>query len=710
MNRTLALALGVSLLLGPGVVGQEPPSVVRESAEVVLVEMPVRVTGRDGAPIRGLTAADFELYDDGKKQEIVGFDAIDLAEKGEAMPQGELNPAARRRFLLLFDLSFSRPKALLEARSAAKEFVLSGMGDQDFAAVATFSLDTGVRLLANFSSDRTQLARAIDTLGLATSLTKEKDPLEFVYDPTVLRQTTSGTATGAAGRDSPTHAAMIESLETFRALGRATQDRYARGRIIQLINSFNDLASVLDLVGGRKDIIYLSEGFESRLLVGTRDTEQEKEWITTGQLWKIDSDKRFGSTALQSQVESMTGLFRRSDCVIHAVDIGGIRTDADITSIGPTRSDNSLFEFAQGTGGEVFRNANNFRTDLADLILRTNLVYVLAFRPTRSGNEGRFHELKVKVKARGARVSARAGYYERKGFKQLSPLERRLSAADVIANEIPVEDIPMRVLATPFAMSEGAASVPVLLEIPGERFLSGEKGDRATAEIYVYANDQDNRLRDFFTQAVSLDLAKNREKLMAGGIKYYGELTLPPGNYRLRSLVRNAETGRMGLTVSTLHVPSFAADQPYLLPPVFLENSGPWIFLRGRGGAANGVIASSANPFLEFGKEGLTPAALGQIKPGQSSRVCLVAYHFGAAGSGELRLGSQILASDGQPVNEGTLAVLGKSVPEPDGKRMLLLSFTTPQGLAPGRYGLRIFLQDPTSGQARQASAPFLVP
>jgi hypothetical protein len=255
-------------------------------------------------------------------------------------------------------------------------------------------------------------------------------------------------------------------------------------------------------------------------------------------------------------------------------------------------------------------------------------------------------------------------------------------------------------------MSEGAASVSVLLEIPGERFLSGEKGDRATAEIYVYANDQDNRLRDFFSQAVSLDLAKNREKLTAGGIKYYGELTLPPGNYRLRSLVRNAETGRMGLTVSTLHVPSFAADQPYLLPPVFLENSGPWIFLRGRGGAANHTIAPPAYPFLEFDKESLTPVALGQIKPGQSSKVGLITYHFGD----ELKLGSQILASDGQPLKEGALAVLGKSVSEPDGKRMLLLSFTTPQGLAPGRYGLRIFLQNPTTGQARQASAPFLIP
>ncbi|MDQ2978136.1 MAG: VWA domain-containing protein, partial [Acidobacteriota bacterium] len=270
--------------MGASAVGQDSSSTVRETAEAVLVEVPVRVTGRDGNPLRNLTAADFQLYEDGKKQEIVGFDAIDLAGKGTSISGQDRNPAARRRFLLLFDLSFSRPKALLQARGAAQEFVVSGMSDEDLAAVATFSLDNGLRLILNFSSDRIQLARAIQTLGLATSLAKEKDPLELVYDVSVLQRMSGSGATGRLGFI--TDSALIESLETFKALGRAAQDRYARARIGGLFDSFNRLAQALDLVAGRKDVIYLSEGFESRLLVGTRETEQEKEWITTGDQWK----------------------------------------------------------------------------------------------------------------------------------------------------------------------------------------------------------------------------------------------------------------------------------------------------------------------------------------------------------------------------------------------------------------------------------------
>ena len=230
-------------------------------------------------------------------------------------------------------------------------------------------------------------------------------------------------------------------------------------------------------------MIYLSEGFDGRFLVGTKETDQEREWLIGGEQWKVDSEKRFGNTPLRTELAEMGDLLRRSDCVIHAVDIGGIRTSGDAEAVGPSASpggvENSLFEIANGSGGEVFRNANDLHSQLETLIAKTNLVYVLAFRPDRARGEGEFHELKVKVSVAGARVSARPGYYERRGFRRRTPFERNLSAADVIANEIPMDQIPMRVLATPFASGESAALVPVLLEIPGAPFLAGQKGERA---------------------------------------------------------------------------------------------------------------------------------------------------------------------------------------------------------------------------------------
>ncbi|HEY1434773.1 MAG TPA: hypothetical protein VGG65_05315, partial [Thermoanaerobaculia bacterium] len=508
-------------------------------------------------------------------------------------------------------------------------------------------------------------------------------------------------------------AGLVESLQAISIASKMRSDEYARGRVRHLFQSFRELSRALDAVEGRKDVIYLSEGFRGRYLVGTPETEEERQFLVHGEVWKVDSDKRFGSTPLRNELTDLGEVFRRSDCVIHAVDIAGIRSAldplSDTEALGPRSTENALFDIAHGSGGEVLRNGNDLGAELAELVEQTSLVYVLAFRPDRVVEEGRFHELKVKVAAPGARVLARAGYYERRGFRQLSPLERRLLAADVIANEIPFDEIPARVLAVAFASGQEAASVPVLVEIPGPALLAADRGEKLTLEIYAYAVDQQGRLRDFFVRNVSADLAANRDRLMAGGVRYYGELRLPPGAYRLRTLVRNSATGRMGFSAAPLDVPAFSPADPLLLPPVFLDSAGEWISVQGAGRTSAGA-APLPNPFVTLPGEGLSPSALARIPPGGASRVCLVAYHFAAGDREELKLGSQLLAADGRPIESVKLVLLGSSAAGLDGKRVLLLSFTPPPGLAAGRYGLRVFLQGGEGGAMRQATSPFLVP
>ncbi|HEY6065823.1 MAG TPA: VWA domain-containing protein [Thermoanaerobaculia bacterium] len=695
-----------SVATSPGVEPTKSP--VHETAEVVLVEVPVRVVDRDGKPIHGLRKEDFELFDEGKRQTIVGFDEIDLAQKSREITGGgePVPPSARRHFLVLFDLSFARPGAVLAAQRAAKQFVLNGMSDRDFAGVATFSVENGVKLLVTFSSDRVQLARAIDTLGLTVTEDLSKDPLAFAFD--VSHMAADARGQGLGDKESKA-AAIIESLQTMAQITKARVDEYARGRVARLTQSFAALAHTLDAVQGRKDVIYLSEGFESRLLVGTKDTEQERDWIVSGEQWKVDAEKRFGNSHLQQQMSFMTDLFRRSDCVIHAVDIAGLATESDLGSSGPSvRGENALFEIANDTGGEVLRNDNDFRAQLDRLVARTSLVYVLAFRPEKTGKEDRFHDLKVKVRAPGARISARAGYYEKRPFRVLSPLERSLSAADIIANEIPISDIPPRVLAMAFPRQDGKeirAAVPVLVEIPGDRLLAGAEGARADAEIYVYASDFGNHLRDFFAQVVGIDLTRNREKLEKGGLRYAGQLALPPGDYRLRVLVRNAETGRAGLSVQTVHVPDFTAGQPYLVPPIFLEPANGGMLVR-RGGSSG---ASSDDPLLGAGIEDLVPSATPAVSPGSPSRVSIVAYHFGTEHSEPiLKMGAQVLTEDGRPMGDGMISLVGKGPIEPDGRQLLVVAFT-PAKLSPGRYALRVILQDGATGRGTHSSAPFLV-
>src|SRR6202040_1210794 len=120
--------------------------------------------GDKGEPVRGLTAADFEVYDGRRKQKVTGFEVLDLAgERGPAM--AALAPALRRHFLLLFDLSFSEPSSIVKARQMVRE-MLPALHPSDLVAVASYSSANGPRLLLGFTSDRRQVSQAIDNLGL----------------------------------------------------------------------------------------------------------------------------------------------------------------------------------------------------------------------------------------------------------------------------------------------------------------------------------------------------------------------------------------------------------------------------------------------------------------------------------------------------------------------------------------------------------------
>jgi VWFA-related protein len=709
-----ALLIAATMAATSAARAQDASRPVRETAEVSLVEVPVRVTDRDGRPVRGLTARDFTLHADGRAQPIVGFDAIDLAES--SLDPGAFPAAARRRFLLLFDLSYSRPRSIVGARRSAVEFVSRHLGPQDLAAVATFSIESGFRLLVTFSSDRAQLARAIETLGIEARR-EPADPLAFYFEPKALA--ISALERGAeASRNEASINALVDALETMNSMQKAQSDEYSRGRVRAMIASFGELARALDSVEGRKDVVLLSEGFRSRLLVGTTETSQEQDWLLNGQIWKVDADSRFGSQPLRNELADMTSLFRRSDCVIHSVDVAGVRVDTEVETSSqadrephlPGGDRDSLFEFAEGTGGEYFRNSNDLAGSLERLLVGTSVVYLLAFHPDRPALDGRFHEIKVKVAAKGARVHARPGYYDRSVFRKRTALERNLSAADAIANEMPIQQIPIRMLAVPFAVSGGAASVPVQVEIPGVELLDGVEGEKTGLEVYVYAHGPENRLGDFLTQSVGLDLTRSREAILRGGIRFSGSLRLAPGAYRLRVFVRNSDTGRAGLVAAPLRVPDFSEGRPELLPPIFLDGVADWIPLRARP-RGDAVAETASFPTWSVAGESVAPAALAAVPASGVLRLCLVSYHMGAesAGSG-LRLAGQILDADGKPIGAGALSVLSGSAPDADGRRTTLLAFRAPRDLAAGRYGLRVFAEDGETGEKRQAVAAFRVP
>lgn len=710
-----ALVVALSLAAGAPLSAQKakpgaPPAgqAVREEARVVVVEVPVNVTDRDGRPVENLRAEDFEVFDDGQPQKVTGFEILDQRKNVRLPLPGEspINPAASRHFMMVFDLSFASSRGVLAARRSARDFVVTRMKDLDTAAVATYAVEQGMRLIVPFTGDRTQLASAIDTLGLPSFQQRNPDPLGFLAasnNPTANLPLVTVGDSNATGLD----AAMGEALENMYTMQQKSWRMMYRDRVQRLLDSFAQVAVALDAVPGRKHILYFSEGFDSKELSGSTGPNagaKEAEWAIHGQSWKIDNDSRFGNTDLRVLMQNALLLFNRSDCTIHSVDIGGLRAAVSVNqNDAPANGQDTLYAFAEQTGGEFLKNANDLGPSLEQILERTGLIYLLAFQPVRVPENGKFHTLKVRVRRGSYRVSHRTGYYEPRSNQQLTPMERKLAMSSAIAAAVPRTDIPAWVLAAAFPTGGLRSRVPVIVEIPGDRLLIRHEKPVMNVDVFLYAVDRAGITQDSLYQAIGIDLAKAREALQKGGIKFYSQLFLPPGAYTLRVLVRDGETGRFGVTVGALVVPE--ANAPFALPPFFLDAGRQWIMVKAR---PRGAEEEKAEYPFAIGGEAFVPAALAGVKSGQETQVCLIAYNFDPSAA-PLDFSGRVLGVDGKPHGKASFELLKSSNRgERQDARKMLLRFR-PSGLDPGRYALAVTLLDAKTGKSSESSFPFEV-
>lgn len=587
---------------------------MKETVNVNVIEVPVSVVDSSGNPVRGLTAANFEVYDGGKKQTITSFDKIDFSSTETATTAiSPLNPAARRSFLLLFDLGYSSPKSLVRAQEAARNFVKTAVQPRDLVGVGTLDNDHGFRLQTAFTTDRELVESVIaDPSGF-----RGNDPMQ-IANKTFVADLTNGDsvktpqqASGNAG------IAMSELAERQQQMTRSNE-RYMQARVEKQVDYLSQLAKTLRAVPGRKQVILLSEGFDAKYLQGrdARDTEganRDADAVTSGQYYRVDSDARYGSASSLSLLDRMAQAFRASDVVLHAIDIQGVRVQNDVTSGSNINSNAGLFTISRPTGGEVFQNSNDLKNNFARMLHAQEVVYVLAFQGS-SGNSGKYHDLKVKLVNANGRVNYRPGYYENGGE---TPTERALTTAEVIVNDIPQDDVHVAAFAAPFPAGNGNSQVPIILDINGADLLKEARGNMAAAEVFVYAFDDEGVVRDRLYQRLTFDIRKVGDRLKTG-VRYYGTLVLPPGNYAIKSLVRAGEADKKnenekrGYARTNVIVPKAGAVA--VLPPIPIDEAPKWLLVKppDRGGV-------SAYPF-ELNGQNFIPSATA------SNKVALIVY------------------------------------------------------------------------------------
>ncbi|MDD5563382.1 MAG: VWA domain-containing protein [Thermoanaerobaculaceae bacterium] len=386
------VGLALAALATPGFAEAPPPVAVRSSAAVNVARVDAFVTGTDGAPVRGLQAADFELFEDGGPVAITDFSPAQDAAAGV--------PSLLVFFVDGLDMTPSQCGAVFAGAQAMLAEVLKTPGTQ--AMVASGGLTVVVRQRP--TSDAQPLLKA---LRAAQGAVGEG-----------ARTASGGTVPGTAldqplGRRTDLAAADGEAVE--KTTRGAAHQQYERARAG--VENLTTFVAALGEIPGRKALIYVGGPIPIR----PGEALLRRALGDAGPGAASPEDARFDISAL---VRALADKANATGVTIYGVDAGGagrvgappamprhgegqpaVGTGADLSA------QDALQFLASTTGGRAFTNPIDPASAFESLVRDFRSSYSLGFAAPRRA-DGSTHAIRVKLKREGMAVRSRSAFLD----------------------------------------------------------------------------------------------------------------------------------------------------------------------------------------------------------------------------------------------------------------------------------------------------------
>ena len=233
-----------------------------------------------------------------------------------------------------------------------------------------------------------------------------------------------------------------------------------------------------------------------------------------------------------------------------------------------------LKAMADNTGGRAFVDTNTPEAHVSELFQQNRTYYLLGFDPSDQARDRRFRKIQVRVNRPGVSVRTRNGYFapttnDRRAAARAAA--RPLEAA--LASGVPSKEVPVRMQLARFAMP-GRREVAVIVTAGVEPQLEGVN----PIEVVAAAFDMNWRERGRYRQIVELPARATNSSVV---YDLHAALPLRPGRYEIRLAVeRGGRAGNVlanldvpdlaarRLALSDL-VLSRAADLPSKPGPLF---------------------------------------------------------------------------------------------------------------------------------------------
>ena len=688
------------------------------------------VVDRKNRLVTGLTANDFEVYEDGVLQDVASFRVIRSgAEKPEETPGaerpvepanvpptaggGKPGPTAETLpnvTIVLLDYSTTQIQHAKLIQDGAIKYVEKRLQPNDLMAV--FVLGAGLGVVSDFTNDKAKLIAALkgaDVTGsaMASDRAATNAIIERANDPENNTEGGAITGPGSAGQGSALAAASV--AQHFAAMHISMASSMDRLQGLGVLSAIRAIAMGVKGIQGRKTLLLFSEGFiagpavqeELHSVTGLANRSQLAIYCIESQ--GLQTREMNGSLVPRDELTNLGARSNTSDNALGGANNNknarGGETGFDrALQVGQDKSEVALRGLSDSTGGSLIRNTNDLNAGLERIDREMRSYYLMSYHTKDEQLDGRFHKIVVTVKRPDLTVRARDGYFAMPaGYESLSPAEFQLLRQ--VGKTDPSAKIPVFLRVGGFQQGPTRYRIPVVVEIPSAaiRFDANKGKHSARLQVLGLVRDSAGNFVTRFGDPVQMDLSDSEYvALKAATVRFVNQVQLRAGgDYSIEVLVKDLLSGAVTNSQQALHV---GQPEPGLgLSTILLARE---LY----------KTADVSDHFLMVQGVRIMPSAVCQFRNGDDMIFYVDIYGPRTDPGKKSDLSIELVfMRDGQPVHVGLPHFQLKDSPGDAFPHITFCRFLHLAGLQPGNYSLVINVNDRLANKTAQGEAAFAV-
>ncbi len=535
---------------------------------ITRVEVSALVVDEAGEPVRGLTAADFEVFDGKRPQSITSFTAfgyngslIPLDDRDDssddaataALVTNAWSSSSRLIALLIDDLHIDARRTG-RARVAARRLVTQ-LAPSDLLYVgltSTPTLSTGA-----FTRDR---RRALELIDSFAGMRLPDPTIELLHAP---------------GQVTPNR-----QLEGTRMPGLAASEQQRAMQLEQAYGSLGRVAhAVRDISGRRKTLVFLSEGSP----VGASVTSSGSlSGNTTGAM--LDALAAASVADLAVYPINPAGLDLPGEGLIEghvrSVDLGNrdvAQDDLSNVLMQYLQAKNQLRDLAALTGGVSLIDTNDLGAAVDRVLRDASDYYVLSYEPDREMKGKTMRPIEVRVRRPGVRVFTRKGYMAPSGrlaVKTRTAAGVSPALTTLLGGTVGVDGLPMVVQAIAIGEHNGKTRVALVTETAGGPLIDGLDDGQIELDQAVLSIDGRGKTSNATQKRAVLQVTPEQTTAIGRqGLRAIWVIELAPGHHQVRVATVDPRSGRGGslfleMDIASGAIPHTAALTALLRSPM----------------------------------------------------------------------------------------------------------------------------------------------